>query len=1079
MKCKMNTRVLAMLCLLMMASASWALAVPHKAYTGVEESDVIILKAIKSTGKQAFNTEYTHKANTRVEMDCDVVQDHASNWEALLGGRLNNFHNNAFCFFSRTDGRDVPCFNRSGEEPRGQGFVYGERILLICEGQTATWYRYSDLETTAGSVTTTGTADDGKTPMLLFNLNTSSTEGGVKIDTSPSVMTLYGCKIYEGETLMCDFVPAKYEGTVGLYDRVRKTFSGSITSTAFEYEEYESPLTFLDAIQSTGKQAFNTGYTHKANTRVEMDCYVVQDHASNWEALLGGRYKHMEENAFCFFSRTDGRDVPCFNRSGDEPRGQGFVYSERILLVCEGQTATWYRHSDLETEAGSVTTTGTVDDGKTPMLLFNLNTSSTEGGVKIDTSPSVMTLYGCKIYEGETLMCDFVPAQKGSVVGLYDRVNDTFSGSITSTDFLVADAEPPVVLEKRECIDDIYYILHLDTHTAEVTCVEGNEDKYQGDISIPTDVTYAGETYEVTAIAPQAFKNCSDVTSISIGDKVTSIGDGAFASCTGMYSVDIPGNVKSIGESAFYNCWRIMFAQLQTGVESIGKEAFKYCSNLFTVVIPSTVTHIGESAFRETNIRRVFAEMDSPCEIASDCFDDETYANSGFGVPRGKVSAYQAVDGWNRFEDVEEAGYRTIANADGQKIYYVLLYEGNEAEVTFKITGDYEGEVIIPETVVSDGEEFTVISIGMQAFYNCEGLTAVTIPNSVKKTWYLSFYGCTRLASVKLSSSLETIGYGSFAGCYVLPSVELPNSLKIIDDYAFAYCYALSSVEIPHSVTEIWDYAFDWCVSLKSITIPSSVETIGENPFWGCYDLTAIEVEDDNAVYDSRNGCNAIIETATNTLLSGCQTTKIPDTVTSIGLGGFGGIESLTSIDIPNSVTAIGLCAFEFCSGLISVKIPNSVTLIDEEAFYGCENLLFVEIPNSVTAIGEYAFDECYSLKTIRSLIEEPFAINEDTFSEDTYDNATLYVPKGTIDAYLNTESWNRFNITEDEIPTGIQQPEEPADREQYEVYDLMGHRVVGNSSTRPHLHPSTSNKGVYILRPAKGGKPGKTVVVK
>ncbi len=213
------------------------LAVPSMAkaqiISNVAEEAVTKLYSISSTGAQAFNTGYTHKANTRVVMHCKVTQDHASRWEALLGARLNSYHSNAFCFFSRTDGNDIPCFNRSGNEPRGSGFVYGEPIMLDCNGKTASWYRMDDLSTAVGSVTTTGTADAGKTPMLLFNLNTSKTEGGVTIDTSPSVMTLYACNIFEGDTQVCEFVPAKYNGVVGLYDRKRKTFSGSITGTPF------------------------------------------------------------------------------------------------------------------------------------------------------------------------------------------------------------------------------------------------------------------------------------------------------------------------------------------------------------------------------------------------------------------------------------------------------------------------------------------------------------------------------------------------------------------------------------------------------------------------------------------------------------------------------------------------------------------------------------------------------------------------------------------------------------------------------------------------------------------------------
>ena len=225
------------------------------AQTTVEENDLDFLLSISSTGSQAFNTHYTHKANTRVEMDCEVTKNSQSNWEALFGARLSDFQHNAFCFFSRhwnqvSSPQDNPCFNRTGQEKNGTGFVYDERIKLVCEGQTAKWYRYSDLNTVAGSVTTEGTADDGKTPMLFFNLNTSSTEGGVKIDTSPSVMKLYGCKIYEGSTLKCDFVPASYNGTIGLYDRLNKTFDGSITSTSFETENSVIASDYLRALNT-------------------------------------------------------------------------------------------------------------------------------------------------------------------------------------------------------------------------------------------------------------------------------------------------------------------------------------------------------------------------------------------------------------------------------------------------------------------------------------------------------------------------------------------------------------------------------------------------------------------------------------------------------------------------------------------------------------------------------------------------------------------------------------------------------------------------------------------------------------
>ena len=136
-----------------------------------------------------------------------------------------------------------------------------------------------------------------------------------------------------------------------------------------------------------------------------------------------------------------------------------------------------------------------------------------------------------------------------------------------------------------------------------------------------------------------------------------------------------------------------------------------------------------------------------------------------------------------------------------------------------------------------------------------------------------------------------------------------------------------------YSVTKIGSSAFHDCSSLTSIIIPNSVTSIGGGTFQGCSSLTSIVVESGNTMYDSRENCNAIIETASNTLIAGCQSTTIPNSVTSIGNEAFRGCASLTAVTIPNSVTSIGKWAFSGCSSLTSVTIPNSVTSIGNYAF--------------------------------------------------------------------------------------------------------------------------------------------------
>ena len=305
----------------------------------------------------------------------------------------------------------------------------------------------------------------------------------------------------------------------------------------------------------------------------------------------------------------------------------------------------------------------------------------------------------------------------------------------------------------------------------------------------------------------------------------------------------------------------------------------------------------------------------------------------------------------NANHDFTECTYD--AYIDG--VYY--NFNGNEAEVTFEgyyvdygyegedmreIIPSYSGSVVIPKSVTNNGKTYSVTSIGAGAFSGCRGLTSVTIPNSV-----------------------TSIGVGAFSGCHGLTSVTIPNSVTSIGNYAFYDCRGLTSITIPNSVTSIGKEAFYSCRGLTSITIPNSVTSIGESAFYDCSGLTSIKVEAGNTIYDSRNNCNAIIETATNTLIAGCQNTVIPNGVTSLGEGAFGGCSSLTSINIPNSVTRIGSSAFSGCRGLTSITIGNSVTSIGNNAFAGCSGLTSVTIPNSVTSIGDAAFGRCSSLTSV------------------------------------------------------------------------------------------------------------------
>ena len=192
---------------------------------------------------------------------------------------------------------------------------------------------------------------------------------------------------------------------------------------------------------------------------------------------------------------------------------------------------------------------------------------------------------------------------------------------------------------------------------------------------------------------------------------------------------------------------------------------------------------------------------------------------------------------------------------------------------------------------------------------------------------------------VIVDEGVTNIEDNAFSECSSLSSIDIPESVTSIGDSAFYGCSSLTSIEIPESVTSILEWAFQNCSNLTSIEIPGSVTSIGDGAFFGCDSLTSIKVTGNNQIYDSRNDCNAIIETETNTLIIGCKNTKIPKSVTNIGRYAFGGCSNLTNIEIPGSVTSIGEGAFYSCSSLTSIEIPESVTGIGEIAFYGCNSL--------------------------------------------------------------------------------------------------------------------------------------------
>ncbi len=328
-----------------------------------------------------------------------------------------------------------------------------------------------------------------------------------------------------------------------------------------------------------------------------------------------------------------------------------------------------------------------------------------------------------------------------------------------------------------------------------------------------------------------------------------------------------------------------------------------------------------------------------------------------------------------------------------------LIYRINDDQVSVTVIGHVDGyeatgDLIIPESVSYEGHNYTVTTIGETAFLYCFYLTNLSIPNTVTTIEASAFAYCQ-----------------SFTGDLVIP-----NSVTTVGYGAFQYCAGYDGdLIIGNAVTTIEDYAFNSCDGMTgTLYIPSGVQSLGGNSFGYCA-FSGITVDPENSVYDSRNDCNAIIETSTNQLVTGCKNSTIPNTVTSIGYCAFRGVQGLTSIEIPNSVTYIGENAFAFCYDLTGdLTIPNSVETIDAGAFFYCQGFGgTLTIGESVTFIGDQAFRNCSGFTGAVTLATTPPTLGDELggLVFENFGYPILVVPCGCIEAYRNSSWYEPYGL--------------------------------------------------------------------
>ncbi len=627
----------------------------------------------------------------------------------------------------------------------------------------------------------------------------------------------------------------------------------------------------------------------------------------------------------------------------------------------------------------------------------------------------------------------------------------------------------------------------------------GNNNYYSGDINIPSSVTYNGITYAVRFIGNAAFSNCVDLTSVVIPNSVQSINAETFNGCSGLVNVTIPNSIIKIGDNAFKDCSSLTSVFIPNSVTDISYNAFWGCSGLVSIkvdsnnqvydsrdncnaiietasnmlflgckntIIPNSVTSIGMAFYNCSGLTSINIH-NSITSISGLAFAGCTNLES---VNWNAINCNDFSDDYGPFSGL--SNIKTFSF--GEEVEHI------PANLCAGLTG--LASVIIPNSVSS---------VGKRAFLNCSGLANITIGNSVASFGIFAFASCSSLTNVTLPSSVTTITEGLFMDCSNLKSVTIPNSITSIEKRVFDGCGSLTSITIPNSVSSIGEDSFRNCIGLTtvywnaknckgfsstsapfrgigiksffigeeveclpsylckglseltSITISNSVTSIGYGVFHECWGLTSMKVESGNHVYDSRNNCNAIIETTNNMLFLGCKNTIIPNSVTSIGgsafynckglisisipnsvinIGGssFYGCSDLTNVTLGNSVITIGEYAFKECNGLKSIIIPNSVNTIKGGAFRDCTSMTSVTIGNSVTTIGNAIFMGCRALGDVICLLPKPIVIDASVFQDvPVHGYCDLHVPEGSKVRYEAMDVWKEFAIIVEDAGQG------------------------------------------------------------
>ncbi len=485
-------------------------------------------------------------------------------------------------------------------------------------------------------------------------------------------------------------------------------------------------------------------------------------------------------------------------------------------------------------------------------------------------------------------------------------------------------------------IDGVVYSLWPNQYSASVK----DGSKFEGkELHLPAVIDDGGTKYPLKTIGGEAFKDCKGIEKIVIPEGVTTIHMRAFSGCSALKSIVIPRTLTTFySNRVFAGCsslQQIVFPSANVRIYIDGEytiamsivngfnNTFEGCTSLETFIIGTADGQLSDmpvmkSAFTGcTALRRLVVLGQPNSGSLYDPVDEDLYDRVTLVVPDSIVDAYRNTEWAPRlaaiqpFSEFVQAGFSAPFGDDMK-----YTYAPNNHTLTISGNGS------IPEC-------------GQQGYYH----------NGVYfKTGHLyAPWECIRS---------------------LVEHVVIDDGVTSVGKCAFQDDGGLASVTIGKGVTEIGEMAFQNCKGLTELTIPACVTTIGNGAFLGCYGLNTMKVEDGNPTYDSRQNCNALIETNTSTLLYGSSSTIVPDGVKTIASYSFYNT-GITKADLPASVMTIGENAFRDCRKLTEVTIPKGVAEISQHAFYGCNGLTKLTIEDGVSAIGYESFMKCSSLKEL------------------------------------------------------------------------------------------------------------------